>query len=133
MNRAQLEGALRVLSQSHGYSFSSLPAHRLAEVKRLPAVVLEPPTVDKVEGRGHGRITYNVTLHILSLAAKLSAEERSLALQQMESDVLAIFAALSENERVIVVDGLGITPQEFVLTTHGDISQTARAKVVTHF
>ena len=133
MNRAQLESALRLLSQSHDYSFESLPAHRLAEVKRLPAVVLEPPTVALVEGRKHGRISYNVTLHVLCLAAKLSAEERSNSLQKMESDLLEIFSDLSEDERVIVVDELGITPREYALTNHGEISQTARAKVVTHF
>ena len=133
MNRAQLESALRVLSQSRGYSFEILPAQRLAEVKRLPAVVLEPPTVALVEGRGHGRISYNVTLHILSLAAKLSAEQRSNILERMESDLLDIFADLSQDEGVIAVEGLGITPREFALTTHGEISQTARTKVISYF
>lgn len=133
MNRAQLEGALRVLSQSYGYSFFSLPADRLAEVKRFPAVVLEPPTVLTVEGRGHGRISYNVTLHILSLAARLSVQERSDTLQRMESDLLDIFADLSESECVIAVEGLGITPREYALTPHGEISQTARTKIVTYF
>ncbi len=133
MNRAQLEGALRVLSKSLGYSFYSLPANRLAEVKQFPAVALEPPTVAAVEGRGHGRISYNVTLHILNPAVKLSAQERSNALHKMETDMMDIFASLSENERVIVVDDLGITPREYALTNHGEISQTARAKVVTYY
>lgn len=133
MNRAHLESALRVLSQSHGYSFDVLPVHRLSEVKAFPVAVLEPPTIDRVDGRGHGRLTYNVTLHILSLAAQLSAEERNEIEEKMESDLLGVFADLSCDERVIVVEELGITPREFALTTHGEISQTARAKVVTYF
>lgn len=133
MNRTQLEGALRILSQSHGYAFCQLPANRLAEVEHLPTVVAEPLTVARIEGRGHGRITYGVTLHTMSLAAKLSAQERSEILAKMESDLLEIFSALSENERVVVVENLGITPREYAFTMHGEISQTARAEVVTYF
>ena len=133
MNRAQLKCALRALSSSLGYSFYQLPANRLAEVKKFPAAILEPPTVASVEGRGHGRISYNVTLHLLGLAAKLDTEQRCELSEKMESDLLAICSALSENERVIVVDDLGITPREYAFTTHGEISQTARAKVVLYF
>ena len=133
MNRAQLEAALRTLSQSHGYAFCRLPSNRLAEVEHLPTVVVEPLTVAQVEGRGHGRITYGVTLHTMSPAAKLSAQKRSEILEKMESDLLEIFTALSENERVVAVENLGITPREYAFTMHGEISQTARAEVVTYF
>ncbi len=133
MNRAQLESALRNLSRSHGYSFELMPADRMAEVRKFPAVVLEPPSVAGVEGRGHGRISYNVTLHLLALAAKLTAAERSEMQQKLESDLLDMLTELSENDRVIVVEDVGITPREFAFTTHGEISQSARAVVITHF
>lgn len=133
MNRAQLVSALRSLSQNHGYSFVQLPATRLAEVKNFPTAVIEPPTVASVDGREHGRISYNVTLHIFSLAAKCSNEERNTVQDKMESDLLEIFSQLSENERVIAVEELGLTPREFAFTTHGEISQTARATIVTYF
>lgn len=133
MNRAQLECALRALSSSLGYHFYLLPADRIAEVKRFPAAVLEPPTVASVEGRGHGRISYNFTLHLLGLAAKLSTEEQCALSEKMESDLLDICSSLSEDEQVIVVDGVGITPREYAFTTHGEISQTARAKAVLYF
>ncbi len=133
MNRAQLERALRVLSESNGYSFHILPPERISEVKSLPAVVLEPPTVASVEGRRHGRISYNITLHVMCLAAKMTASQRCDALNEMEMKLLDICTLLSDDEQVIAVEELGITPREFAFTTHGEISQTARAKVVTFF
>ena len=133
MNRTQLESALRNLSQSCGYTFYQLPAHRIAEVKEFPAAVLEPLTVARVDGREHGRISYNVTLRILSLVAKNSEQKLSELLETMERDLLELFAILSENKRVIEVENLGITPAEGAFTIHGEISQTARAQVVTHF
>ena len=133
MNRAQLECALRDLSQSHGYSFELMPAHRMTEVSNFPVVVLEPLTVARIDGREQGRISYKVTLHILSLAAKLSARERSEIQEKMESDLLDIFVQLSDSERVIAVEELSLTPREFAFTTHGEISQTAQTNVVTFF
>ena len=133
MNCAQLESALRVLSESLGYSFAVLPANRIAETNKFPKAVLEPPTVAKVEGRGHGRITYNITLHLMKRAARLNAEGRFDVLNQMEADVLEILTDLSENGQVIVVEDIGITPREYALTTHGEVSQTAQAKVVLYF
>lgn len=96
-------------------------------------MVLEPPSVANVDGRGHGRISYNITLHALALAARLSAAERSEIQQKMESDMLDMLTELSESDRVIEVEQVGITPREFAFTTHGEISQTARAVVVTYF
>lgn len=133
MNRTQLESALRNLSQSCGYTFYLLPSDRIAEVRDFPAVVLEPLTVARVDGRGHGRISYNVTLRVLSLTAKNSAQKQSETMETMERDLLEIFALLSDNKQVIVVEDLGITPAESAYTIHGEISQTARAQVVTHF
>ena len=133
MNRTQLESALRNLSQSCGYTFYLLPSNRIAEVRDFPAVVLEPLTVARVDGRGHGRISYNVTLRVLSLTAKNSAQKQSETMETMERDLLEIFALLSDNKQVIVVEDLGITPAESAYTIHGEISQTARAQVVTHF
>ncbi len=133
MNCAQLESALRVLSSSLGYSFHLLPANRIAEINGFPTAVLEPPAVARVEGRGHGRISYNITLHLMSLAARLNAEESSKVLKKMESDMLDILTKLSEDEHVIVVEDICITPREYAFTSYGEISQTARAKVVLHF
>ena len=133
MNRTQLESALRDLSQSYGYTYYLLPADRIAEVRKFPAAVLEPLTVARVDGRGHGRISYNVNLHVLSLEAMGSAQKQSKIMGAMEHDLLGIFADLSETEQVIAVEELGITPAEGAHTIHGEISQNARAKVVTYF
>ena len=133
MNCAQLERALRILSESRGYSFHSLPSARIAEVTHLPAAVLEPPTVASVEAKRHGRISYEVTLHLLCPAARASASQRSEYLERMESELLEIFTQLSDDECVIAIEDLGMTPREYAFTAHGEISQTARAKVVTFF
>ena len=54
-------------------------------------------------------------------------------LARMEEQLLEIFAALSLDERVLAVEGLSVRPRAFALTPHGEISQTAAARIVTFF
>ena len=102
-------------------------------VRSYPAAWLAPLELHAVEGRGHGRATYDMTLHLLSSGARLSPTERRAALARMEEQLLEIFAALSLDERVLAVEGLSVRPRAFALTPHGEISQTAAARIVTFF
>ena len=54
-------------------------------------------------------------------------------LARLEEQLLEIFAALSLDERVLAVEGLSVRPRAFALTPHGEISQTAAARIVTFF
>ena len=113
MNRTHLEGAAEALAAQQGYAFHTGPEDGMAHTMRsYPAAWLAPLELHAVEGRGHGRATYNMTLHLLSSGARLSPAERRTAL---------------------AVEGLSVRPRAFALTPHGEISQTAAARIVTFF
>ena len=122
MNRTHLEGAAEALAAQQGYAFHTGPEDGMAHTMRsYPAAWLAPLELHAVEGRGHGRATYNMTLHLLSSGARLSPAERRTALARMEEQLLEIFAALSLDERVLAVEGLSVRPRAFALTPHGEI------------
>ena len=126
MNRTHLEGAAEALAAQQGYAFHTGPEDGMAHtVRSYPAAWLAPLELHAVEGCGHGRATYDMTLHLLSSGARLSPTERRAALARMEEQLLEIFAALSLDERVLAVEGLSVRPRAFALTPHGEISQTA--------
>lgn len=115
------------LAAQQGYAFHTGPEDGMAHtVRSYPAAWLAPLELHAVEGRGHGRATYDMTLHLLSSGARLSPTERRAALARMEEQLLEIFAALSLDERVLAVEGLSVRPRAFALTPHGEISQTRR-------
>ena len=72
-------------------------------------------------------------LHLLRPGARISPAERRTALAEMETQMLEIFAELSLYERILAVEGLSVRPRSFSLTPHGEISQTATARIVTWF
>ena len=134
MNRTHLEGAAEALAAQQGYAFHTGPEDGMAHtVRSYPAAWLAPLELHAVEGCGHGRATYDMTLHLLSSGARLSPTERRAALARMEEQLLEIFAALSLDERGLAVEGLSVRPRAFALTPHGEISQTAAARIVTFF
>ena len=96
MNRTHLEGAAEALAAQQGYAFHTGPEDGMAHtVRSYPAAWLAPLELHAVEGRGHGRATYDMTLHLLSSGARLSPTERRAALARMEEPLLEIFAAPS--------------------------------------
>ena len=134
MNRTHLEGAAEALAIRQGYAFYAGPESDMAHtVRSYPAAWLAPLELHSVEGKSHGRATYDMTLHLLGSGARLSPTERRTAQARMEERMLALFAALSLDERVLAVEGLSVRPRTFSLTPHGEISQTATARIVTFF
>ena len=124
MNRTHLEGAAEKLTAQRGYTFYTGPEGDMGHtVRNYPAAWLAPPELHAVEGRTHGRATYDMTLHLLRPGARISPAEQ----------VLEIFAELSLYERILAVEGLSVRPRSFSLTPHGEISQTATARIVTWF
>lgn len=134
MNRTHIEGAAEALATQLGYAFHTAPEGDMFHtVRSYPAAWLAPLELHAVEGRSHGRATYDMTLHLLRTGARISPAERRAALAQMEEHMLGIFAALSLDGRVLAVEGLTVRPRTFALTPHGEISQTATARIVTWF
>lgn len=123
MNRTHLEGAAEKLTAQRGYTFYTGPEGDMGHtVRNYPAAWLAPPELHAVEGRTHGRATYDMTLHLLRPGARISPAERRTALAEMETQMLEIFAELSLYERILAVEGLSVRPRSFSLTPHGEIS-----------
>ena len=134
MNRTHLECAAERLSAERGYAFHALGQEaQPAVVRTYPAALLQPLALRSVEGRTHGRAVYDLTLRLLCKGAGLSPEARSEAFAALEDDLLGLFSELSQDEKVIAVEALEIRPSAFTLTPHGELSQTASARIVTWF
>ncbi|MEG1622349.1 MAG: hypothetical protein RR330_03140 [Alistipes sp.] len=134
MNRTLLERALQTRSEALGYRFCCAAEEYLPQsVSAYPAAWLKPPQLHAIEGRTGGRISFDVTLHLLHNGARLAAVARAQAWETMEEHLINIFTNLSNDPGVIAVEGLTIRPRTYALSNHGEISQTAEARVITFF
>ncbi len=134
MNLKALKAAFSEAVDRYAYPFycgniAALPK----EVKTLPAAWLEPPRVQEVEGRRHGRITYQVRLHLLHGVERLGAEQAEEVLQRMEREILEIFSGLSQKTQIIAVERLTVEPRYFGVSGKGDLAITSDARVITWF
>lgn len=134
MNRTHIEGAAAALAGELGYEFHTGPEEEMTHaIRSYPAAWLAPLELNAVEGRSHGRATYDLTLHLLRQGAKLTPSQRRGAMAALEEDAFAFFAALSRDKRVIAVEKLSLHVRSFALTPHGELAQTATARIVTFF
>lgn len=134
MNRTHLEGAAETLATERGYAFHAGPEGDMPRsIGNYPAAWLAPLKLHSVEGRSHGRAAYDLTLHLLRSGARLTTAQRNALQARMEGEMLDLFAALSLDRNVLAVERLEIRPGTFSLTPHGEISQTATARITTHF
>ena len=63
MTRVHLAQLLRDLTSAHDYAFFSAPDEYMpSEIDRYPAAWLAPPRLKEVEGRRHGKRTYEIQL-----------------------------------------------------------------------
>lgn len=133
MNRTSLESALRTRAEEAALLFRSAPEQRITTLNRLPALWLVPPKLIEIEGRNHGRATYETTLHLLRPAARLCDEERSLLLEAMEQEMLDLLGALSEEAGIVAVEELTLTPRFGAFTPQGEAALTAHCHIITCF
>lgn len=134
MNRTHLERVAERLAAARGYAFHALRQEAQPTlVRTYPAALLQPLSLRSVEGRTHGRAVYDIVLRLLARGAKLAPAARGEAFAALENDLLGLFAELSQDEKVIAVEALEIRPAAFTLTPHGELSQTASARIVTWF
>lgn len=134
MNRTYLTRAIRELAGVYGYTIHIDTDDRTPrEIVLLPAAWLPPIRLKEVEGRLHGRATYGVELRLLHPGAKLSSERRNEVWSQTELQLFDLFTQLSTDPKVIAVENLTVQPGSGAYTPHGEISQTAKADVITCF
>ena len=134
MNRTYLTRAIRELAGVYGYTIHIDTDDRTPrEIVLLPAAWLPPIRLKEVEGRLHGRATYSVELRLLHPGAKLSSERRNEVWSQTELQLFDLFTQLSTDPKVIAVENLTVQPGSGAYTPHGEISQTAKADVITCF
>lgn len=134
MNRKHLVESVGRIATAHGYNFfSSNPTHLPAMVRSYPAMWLSPPQFVKMEGRNHGKMTYEVKLHALTTGAKMPSAEYNSTWSKLEEDLIGLFSSLSQEPKIIAVENLKITAGSHTLTSHGTIEATATAEVVTFF
>lgn len=134
MNRTHIEGAAGTLAEKLGYTFYTGQEEAMTHtIGRYPAAWLAPLELNSAEGKRHGRETYDVKFHLLRKGVRLNEEQRRKAVAEMEEEMLAIFTELSSDHRILAVEKLSIKPHIYSLTPHGEISQTATARIVTWF
>jgi len=134
MNRAILSSAIEGLVSGYGYEFNQDDCARYpTTICRYPAAFMSQPEFSSIEGRKHGRITYNITLHLAQQGAKLSPSKQNRLIAEMEQQMLDIFTDLSLEESVAVVEGLQISSTSPAIDNHGAVAIVGKAKVVTIF
>lgn len=134
MNRTHLERVAEQLAIERGYAFYALRQEAQPTiVSTYPTALLQPLSLRSVEGRIHGRAVYDLTLRLLCKGAKLTPEARGEAFAALENDLLGLFSDLSQDEKVLAVEALEIHPSAFTITPHGELSQTASARIITWF
>ena len=134
MNRAFLCSAIEGLVSQRGYHFQlNDESHYPTAVCRYPAAFMAQPEFASIEGRKRGRITYKIALRLAQQGAKLASSERNALLNTMEEELMELFVALSNTERVAVVDKLTIAPYTEAIDAHGALAIEAKAYVTTLF
>lgn len=134
MNRKTILEAAEQAATAQGYTFYTDSDERMrSTVKRLPAVWLTPPKFISMQGRRHGRITYEVTMHAMCDGWKYSPEQRNQSWTRMEEDLVEMFSRISLCDKVAAIDDLTIYFNGNTASAPGEVAATAKAKVVTLF
>lgn len=134
MNRTYLLNAVEGIASENGYRFHSADDRYMSQhIDAYPAMWLSPPEFASMEGRNHGKITYSVALHALDRGVELSPVERNGVWARLEHDLVELFTELSQHSPVVAVENLRIRAADSTLTTHGEVSATATADVITFF
>jgi hypothetical protein len=134
MNRTSLVEAVQEIATQKGYTFCPTSAEGLpAHASKLPTLVMIQPKMLRIEGRKHGKITYNLTLHLLHRGATLPPDEQTALLNRAEDDAIDTLTILSTHPQVIAIENLQTSASTSRLSHHGDVTITATAEVVCHF
>jgi hypothetical protein len=134
MNRKTIIDAVEQAATARGYNFYSDEAENVRTIiKRLPALCLTPPKFLSMQGRRHGKITYEVTLHAIRNGIKCSPDQKDAIWAELEQHLLDIFSLVSQNEKVAAINDLTIDCTSHGKVLVGGVEATAKARVETLF
>ena len=134
MNREKLINAFKSIATAEGYDFHSDEERYIPRfTSHYPALWLAPPSFHAMEGNNHGTITYAVKLHAMADGAKQSPTQRNTTRTELEDMLLKLFTTLSQEEFVAEVEHVQIYHSSQTLSSHGEITATATAEVITIF
>lgn len=134
MNRKIILEAAEQAATAKGYTFYTGSNELMRSmVKSLPAVWLAPPKFISIDGRRHGKITYEVVLHAMCRDLKSAPEVQNRNWTRLEEDLVEIFSRISQHEKVATVNDLAIRCIGSTSSAFGEEGVTATAEVVTLF
>ncbi len=135
MTRKTLLNAIRDASLPLGYCFHSGPDAVIGQrIIAYPAVWLSPPKVIASSGWLEGRVTYRVSLHLMSLAAKKHKEtEPEQVWEELEADALGLCRGLDQAEGISSATLIECAPSQFAITPHAEVAVTLKMDVVVPF
>lgn len=134
MFRERLSAALETAVRKTGYAFYRGFEYRLNEKPlRFPAVWCVPPKMIRIDGREEGEATYRVTLHLMEKNLRYDETLKERAWDRMEQDALRIIRRTEPCDGIFCAENIVLTPAEFSLTVHGELSIKAEFDVRTDF
>lgn len=133
MNRSHLSGVLRAALGRRGYTVYADHDDRMPQtVAACPAAWLTPLKLLSSDGRSHGTAIYETSVRLLERGHRLPPDAEQARRCRMEEELIALFAELSNDARVIAVEQLTVRP-DASSRPDGSVAMTATAQIVTHF
>lgn len=134
MYRKKLYSALRSAVKANGYNlYSGFPYSLNGTPMLFPAAWLSPPEICRVEGRKEGFFTYSVTLQLMQMAIKMTPELREQKWGEMEGSAMDIISAAGDNTELFNIQNITMSPAEYTLSKHGEISMKVTFEARMHF
>lgn len=134
MNNKRIIDSLSRICSDKGYRLVCGARHEaIAEKTSRRSAWLTVPKLCSVEGRNHGRARYSIELQLTDRTLANARNDTAEMSDKLESDMLAIFAELSQSRFIALVDKLEIAPAAGTLRPDTGISTVAKAMIETIF
>lgn len=134
MLRKQLRAAIEKAARQSGYEFFQGFPYRMNSITvRFPALWLVPPKMTRIDGRREGEARYRVEMHLMHLNRKFTETDKEQRWETMERDALRIINRIGPEEGIFCTAAISLTPSEFTLTAHGELSLKAEFDATLYF
>ena len=132
MFRTRLRSFIQQEAEKSGYHFRNGFLYRITRNDlTFPALWMEPPSLTDAIGRHEGKITYHVTLHLITSGKNYDEAEKEAQWENLEKQALTWTQNLLAHDDIFSVDKIRCSPAEFSLTNRGEIS--LKIEFDTHF
>lgn len=123
--RKKLIEAIKAAFLSEGYGFFQGFADKIQGSElTLPALWLTPIEVAGMSGRNDGKVTYKIVLYLFVQNEQYDEQQKEEKWEKLERIARKGIATLPIISDVISTDKVTIKPDEFALTSFGELSQT---------